>query len=116
MNAVEEAGLGSESGLGEAVGGCRRGAEAFDGDVALLVVERGEESAQRGQCVRGGSAVDAGVHAALQGAEFHHAGGDPAQTGCEAGRAGGQVVGVSEHDDVGVEFVLVAVEEGAEVR
>src|SRR6266545_4334492 len=114
LDAVEQAGLGPEPLLGVVEIGGLGGHQPVDGDVALLVVQARQHPAQGRQRVRGRAAVDAGVDAVLEDPHLDHAVDQAAQGGGERGRAGLEVGGVGQHDDVGRQLAAVALQQRPE--
>ena len=89
--------------------------EPGDGDVAALVVQRGEQPDKRGQRVRHRPAVDPVVHGVVQRPHLDHRVDAAAQRGGQRRHADPPVGRVGEHDDVGGEPVAVLGEEPASV-
>ena len=87
-----------------------------DGDVAVGVVERGEQAHERGDGVRGRTAEHAGVHRVVERLDAHDDADAAAQGRREGRRADVPVAGVGDDDGVGGEPVAVLLEDGAERR
>ena len=100
LKQVSAATIGPEATLGVVEAGRLRRDETLDRDFAVGVVQGGEEPAQRGQRIRGGTAVHAGVHPVRERAYLDQAGRDAAQARGQRRRPDLGVVGVRQHDDI----------------
>ena len=111
LDAGDGAGLGAQPLLGVLDVGGRTRVEAGDGDVAGVVVERGDQPAQRHQRVGDQAAPHAGVDGVGQGTDLDVRADQAAEAGGEGGLADVPVAGVGDHDDVRGEGVLVGLEQ-----
>jgi hypothetical protein len=93
-----------------------RRVETGYGDVAGLVVQRGEQPAQGGERVGHRPAVQAGVHGALEHPHLDEQVDQPAQAGREGRHVDGGVRRVGDDDDVGAQQVAVLGEQRRQRR
>jgi hypothetical protein len=89
--------------------------QARDGDVAPLVVQRGQQPAQRGEGVGHRAAEDAGVDRPLERADLDDEVHQPAQAGREGRDVDRRVAGVGDDDDVAAQGLAVLGEQRGSV-
>ena len=112
-HAVEHAGLAAEVGLGQVGAVPRRRPQPFDRDVAVVVVQRGEQAGQREQRVRRGAAELAAVQRALERAQRDRELAVAAQGRAQRRLAELPVAAVGDHHHVGAHQLGVAVDDPA---
>ena len=110
-DARDGAGLGAQPLLGVVDVGRRPGDQALDGDVAGVVVQAGDQAAERHQRVGDETAPHAGVDGVGEGADLDVEAHQAAQAGGEGGDADVPVAAVGDHDDVGAELVEVLLQQ-----
>ena len=108
------AGLGAQPLLGVVDVGRGAGVQAVDGDVAVVVVQAGDEAGQRHQGVGDEAAPHAGVDGVGEGADLDVDADQAAQAGGQGGDADVPVAAVGDHDDVGAELVEVLLQQRRE--
>ena len=113
-DAVEQAGLGAEplprrSRCSAATPSSRPGHR----DVAIVVVERGEQAHESGDGVGGRATEHAGVHRVVEGLDPDDDANPAAERRRQGRRADGPVAGVGDDDGVGSEPVAVLLEDRA---
>ena len=96
--------------------GVRRGDESLDRDLAVLVVEGGEQTGELGEGVHDRAAEQAGVHGMVQGAHLDDHVDEAAQAGGQRRGAHRPVRGVGDDDEVRRERLAMRLDEGAEGR
>ena len=89
--------------------------EARDRDVAGVVVEGGDEAAERHERVRDQAAPHAGVHGVGERADLDVGPDQAAEAGGQRRYADVPVAGVGDDDDVGLEPLLVVLEQAGRV-
>lgn len=89
--------------------------EAVDHDAAVAVVKGAEELAENVGGVGDGAAEQAGVEVVRRAGELEEHVDEAAQAVGDGGDAAGELVGVADDGDVGLEVVLVLLDEGGEV-
>ena len=97
------------------VGGTRF-VQAVHRDVAVVVVQAGQQPHQDAQRVGHHAAPQPGVQAVVEGGDLDHAVGQPAQRHRQRRDLGGPVVRVGDHDDVGGQLVPVGGQQPAQRR
>src|SRR5262245_6675891 len=91
-------------------------AQALHRHASLAVMKRGDEPAQRRQCVRHRPSITAAVHRMIERANLYNAVENPAYGSGQRRLAYGPVRAVCEHDGIGTQQVLVLAEELGQMR
>ena len=116
VDAVQDRGLGAQPLLG-VLHGCRfRSMQTRHGDVAVLVVQGGQQFAHGGEGVGHDAAELSGVQRVVQGAQFDDAVSHSTQGGGDRGFTLVPVHRVGDDDDVSGELVLVGLDDGGHGR
>ncbi len=110
-DAVERPALGAQPALGVVQLRVGHRAQPLDRDVAVGVVQGGQQPAQRGQRVGDGAAVLPGMQRMIEGGHLDDAVDQATQRGGERGFADIPVAGVGDHVGVGGEQVTMPLED-----
>ncbi len=115
-DAVQQAGVGAED-LDIGVGDRGRGSvQPGDRDLARVVVQRGQQPAQRGEGVGDGAAEHSGVDGTFEDPHLDGQVDQPAQAGGERGHVDRGVGGVGDDDDVAAQQLAVLGEQRRQRR
>ena len=114
IHAVQDPGLGAQPIFWVLQIRPRTTGQTLDGDVARLVVQGGEQPAQRGEGIRCDAAELPRVQRMVQGSDLHDAIGQTAQGGGEGGLTDVPVARIGDDEDVRVEQVAVLGQHGGQ--
>ena len=115
LHGVEHSGLLPEFILGHLHARPGEGVQPFDRDVAVLVVQRGDHAAQRGDRIGDRPAVGAAVLGDRQDAHGDDAVGDAPHARADRGHTGAVVAAVGHDRDVGAQQIALAADQFGEV-